>query len=209
MEAPKSFDAYDVIGIITPGTVVALLLVAEAPQFKVLLGSDGLSAGSFGLFVLLAFVLGHLVQAFGNLIEIFVWPICGLPTNRARLANQKLLTNAQHSALQVKVDAMEGGAVDMPKITRADWRAITDRAYGKVNAAGRSARIDVCNRNYGMCRGLVAAISLCLAWWLYAHRDQPILVVILAVMLIAAISRMRRAGLHYARKLFQEFIDLP
>ena len=108
----------------------------------------------------------------------------------------------------MKVGTMEGGDADLTSFDAASWRAVTTRAFARVRNAGRSARIDVANRTYGLCRGLVAALALSLLWSLYAHRDQPALLVALVIMIAAAAWRMRRAGLHYARALFLEFIDL-
>lgn len=208
MESTKGFDAYELIGIIVPGTVIAVLLAVEAPLFRSMLGKNGLTVGDFGLFVLVAFVFGHLVQAFGNGLERAVWPRSGLPTNLVLNADQTLLSPAQRTALQTRVAAMEGDTGDLAALDRDVWRAITTRAYARVRSAGRSMRIDIANRTYGLCRGLVAALSLALFWCIYAHRTEPALLVALAAMIVAAWWRMRRAGLHYARALFLEFIDL-
>lgn len=208
METTKGFDPYEIIGIITPGTLVTLLLASEAPVFRSLLSKDGLSIGDFGLFVLIAFVFGHLIQALGNLLEYVAWPKSGLPTNRVRDLSQKLLTSTQLASLQTKISVMEGSEVDIASTNRDTWRAITTRAYARVRSSGRSQRIDVANRTYGLCRGLFAATTICLLWYFYAHRDQHDVMMVLAVMIVAAIWRMRRAGVHYARALFLEFIDL-
>jgi hypothetical protein len=208
MEVGKGFDPYEIIGIIVPGTVIALLLAVEVPLFRSLLGGQGMTVGDLGLFVLVAFVFGHLVQAFGNLVEPPIWLGAGLPTNLVLSPSQSLLSPAQRTSLQTEVEGMEGTAVDLATLSRAQWRSITTRAYARVRAAGRSHRIDIANRTYGLCRGLVAALSLALAWCVYSHRDQSALIAGLALMIGAAIWRMRRAGLHYARALFLEFIDL-
>jgi hypothetical protein len=208
VETAKGFDPYEIIGIIAPGTVVALLIAIELPLFRSLLGSEGLSVGDFGLFVLLAFVLGHLVQAVGNLVELALWARSGLPTNLVRSDSQVLLSPAQRATLATRVSAMEGETVDLTTVARHAWRAMTTRAYARVRAAGRSARIDIANRTYGLCRGLVAALLLTLLWCIYAHWDEPGLNAALVLMIAAAAWRMRRAGHHYARALFLEFIDL-
>lgn len=41
MEAPKAFDPYEIIGVIAPGTVLAVLLALEAPALRVLLVTKG------------------------------------------------------------------------------------------------------------------------------------------------------------------------
>lgn len=207
-DTAKAFDAYEVIGVITPGTVVTLLLALEWPAFRALIGNDGLSIGDLGLFVLVAFVVGHLIQAVGNLVEFAVWPIGGLPTNWVQSAKQTLVSADQREALIQRVAAMEGRTIDIAHCTRAAWRAITSRAYGRVRAAGHSYMIDSANRTYGMCRGLTAAIAICLAWHVLFGTPARGPVIALIAALVAAVWRMRRAGTHYARSLIQAFIDL-
>ena len=194
MEATKGFDPYEIIGIIIPGTVITLLLASEAPVFRSMLGSEGLTVGDFGLFVLVAFVFGHLVQAFGNLIELAVWPRCGLPTNLVLSQEQTLISLPQRGTLQMCVAAMEGEASNLGSLNRPEWRAITTRAYARVRSAGRSPRIDIANRTYGLCRGLVAALSVVLLWCVNAHWDQLGLLFALVGMIIAAIWRMAPVG---------------
>lgn len=75
MDASKSFDAYEVIGVITPGSVVALMLALQWPEFRTLLGQEGLSVGRLGVFVVAAFVLGHLVQGIGNILDNLFWAL--------------------------------------------------------------------------------------------------------------------------------------
>ena len=208
-DAAKTFDAYEVIGIITPGAVVALMLTVEWPGFRALLGDKGFSAGDFGLFVLVAFVLGHLTQALGDIIQPVVWLPNGLPTNWLRRNRQELIEPKQHVAFLKAVKAMEEGADDLSKLDRKKWYAITSRAAGRLRAAGRSGRIDIANRTYGLSRGLTAAFLGCLVWYGLMHRDEPVRIVLLAVGLLAAVWRMRVAGMNYARALALDFIDLP
>jgi hypothetical protein len=207
-DAVKAFDPYEVIGIITPGIVVALMLTMEWPSFRTLLSEKGLSIGDFGLFVLVAFVLGHLIQAVGNLIEPIIWFPSGLPTNWVRSTSQSLVTPEQRNALGAAVAKMEGTAQDISKISRSQWLAVTTRAYGRLRMAGRSGRVDFANRTYGLSRGLSAALLACLAWYAVAHRHDFVALLILAAALGAAVSRTRRAGIYYARALVLEFITL-
>ena len=209
MEGAKSFDAYEVVGVIAPGVVVTLLLALEYPALRSLLGKDGLSVGDLGLFLALAFILGHLLQALGNILELVVWPDGGLPTNGVRFTKNKLVTAAQRTALQAKVAAMEGDPKALETYDRAAWRAVTTRAYGIVRAASRTTRIDNANRTYALGRGLTAAFGVCLVWYLVMHRHDWNTIAALAVMLAASVWRMRRAGVHYARALVLEFIDTP
>jgi len=209
MDTSKAFDPYDIIGVITPGFVVAFLLMVEWPELKALVGKDGLTLADLGILVLAAFVLGHLVQGLGNLLEMIVWAPAGMPTAWVRKAGQSLVTLAQRNALAAKVSEMEGGPMDLATFTRKDWRVITMRMYGRVRTAGRSARVDGCNRTYGMFRGLSAAFLAAVVW--YAVKDISNLVPVLLTggMTVAALFRMYRVSIQYGRNLILEYIDLP
>lgn len=208
MEVKSPFDTYEFIGVITPGAVTALLLVVESRELRRLLGDNGMSIGDFGLFVVIAFVLGHLVQSVGNLIEPIVWPVSGLPTNRLRHKKQKLISDQQQRMLIDRVAAMEGAETPLENYDRTAWGAVMYRAYSRVRNAGRSARIDVANRSYGLFRGLSAAFAIAVVWSGLIEREDPMLFVLFVLMLLASVSRMRRSGSQYARALALEFIDL-
>jgi hypothetical protein len=82
----------------------------EWPPFRTLVSEKDLSIGAFGLFVLVAFVLGHLIQGVGSVIEPIIWFPSGLPTNWVRSTSQRLVTPEQRSALEAAVAKMEGSA---------------------------------------------------------------------------------------------------
>lgn len=81
MEISKSFDAYDVIGIIVPGSVISVVLALLWQPFMALLGNDGVSVGGLGVIVFASFVFGHLLQVGGNALEKIVWAWPRMPTD--------------------------------------------------------------------------------------------------------------------------------
>lgn len=209
MDSSKAFDAYEVIGVVTPGAVVTLLLALQWPEFRTLLGEEGFSIGGLGFFVIVAFVLGHLTQALGNVIDAAVWLIPGMPTAWVRSQKQSLISPSQRGQLQVKVTAMEPDITDISQIDRRCWRSVSGRMYARVHAAGRSSRIDTFNRIYGLSRGLAAAFvaaAVCLAFDAGGFTAEVGITTALAVV---AVLRMCRSALHYARSLFLVFVDLP
>lgn len=209
MEMTKTFDAYEVIGVITPGAVIALLLSTEWPELRALMSTDGLSLGDLGLFLVVAFVMGHLLQALGNLVDGIVWALPGLPTAWVRSPRQTLVSGRQRDALGVRVAAMEGETPDIATIGRDEWRSITNRMYARVRTAGRSARIDGCNRTYGLSRGLAAAFLSAAGWYLFKEPGVSQHLTIACILTVVALYRMWRVSVHYARGLFLEFLDLP
>lgn len=208
MDVSKTFDPYEVIGVITPGAVVALLLAIEWPELRDLMGTQGLSIGDLGLFILIAFVLGHLTQALGNVIDGLVWSAPGMPTMWVRSPRQTLISPRQRDQVQSKVATMEEVPVELATTKRVVWRSITSRMYTRVRSAGRSGRIDSCNRIYGMSRGLAAAFVAAAAWYWFKEPGLSVHFGVAVGLAIMAIYRMWRVSVHYARALFVEYVDL-
>lgn len=204
-----TFDTYEVIAITVPGVLVALLLSIESTQFLSLLGKDGITVGGFGLFTLLAFVLGHLVQSLGNFLETVFWLPKGMPTNWVRSDRQTLITASQRRILEERIATLERHEGPLEKQSNEDWQNVVRRLYGLVRNAERAGRIDRANRIYGLSRGLASALAVWEAWYMIEHRDEWETIAVVAVLFVSAILRMRRAAVDYARALYQEFIDLP
>ena len=64
-----SFDAYEYVGVAVPGTLPTLAATILFPEIGALVGTYGIELGGLGLFLIMSFVVGHVVQAVGNLIE--------------------------------------------------------------------------------------------------------------------------------------------
>jgi len=208
MDAPKIFDPYDVIGVITPGIVLALLLVLHSSELRALLGDEGLTVGDLGLFVMVAFVLGQMLTAIGRIVEIVVFAGADLPTDTLRKTRQRVLTTEQCKALEVKAGLMEGVLIELSRVGRQDWRIITARMASRVRAAGRGQRFEIHNRTFGMARGLTAAFSIVAGVYAWLHLQRVDVIALAVVLAFAAAMKMRSAGNHYARGLFIEFLDL-
>lgn len=201
------FDAYEVTGVIVPGSILAGMAAMEVSEFRLLLGTDAASLGGLGLFIIAAFVLGHLVQAFGNLIERFVWFFGEWPTDGVRSKDQRLLSSDQQDQLQTLIGKMEGRERRLEEYSSKDWNAVTARIASKLRNASLSAQVDVANRNYGLFRGITASLILVIAWNIALSETNITLVTVLAVALTAAVLRMRRFGRLYARNLFLSFLN--
>ena len=92
-------------------------------------------------------------------------------------------------------------------MTRAEWFVVTRRMYAIVSHAGRSGRIDIFNGNYGMFRGIAAAMLVLIAASLVeVGWEHPRRYAIFGGALILALLRMHRFGVHYARELFVQLL---
>jgi hypothetical protein len=205
----QSFDAYEYVGVIAPGSVVALGLIAQWPELRALIRIDGFSIGDLGAVVLAAFVLGHLVQGAGNILETVLWaPFGGMPS-RWVLKPGRLISKAQREALARRLPELIDQAVNLDEIRRSEMASLVSQIFSRVRSAGRADRIDAYNRTYGLMRGLTAAF-LMLAVWL-AATQWPELKYAGFALVAATLAWFRawRFGRYYGRDLYVEFLNLP
>lgn len=201
----QNFDPYEYIAIITPGSVVAAGVVLLWPEARALVEIDGLSVGDLGMFLICAFVAGHLVQGLGNLVEWLAWaPFGGLPSRWLRRSTA-LVAPAQREAFLVKLSELSG--VDAPEsLGGRQFDGLIRQAYAQVAAAGRTTRIDMFNRTYGLMRGLTAAFLLLGAWFLIVRWPDFHYALVAAVAGIIAALRAWRFARYYSRELVAEFL---
>jgi len=209
MEITKTFDAYDVIGVIVPGSVIAGMLAMQWPPFLLLLGQNGISIGGLGVFVFASFVFGHLVQAGGNALEKMMWILPGMPTDWVRKSPCPLISADQLAQLQSRVSVMEPSTGHLSSIGKRQWRRVVARIDGRVRNAGRSGRVDVFNRTYGLFRGLSTAFLVCGIWYICVGSGLTVEGIVAFTLSGVAAFRMWRYGVHYARCLILSFIELP
>jgi len=207
----RKFDFYEFAGVIAPGATLLVGLAILYPSVGQLLACGGLSLGDFGLFSLLAYVAGHLLQVVGNLGEECMWFLAGgWPTDWPRRQRGNLLAKEQIHAIAPMVRRMLAVQVeDIANLSRKEWWPIARQAYAAVSAAGRSDRLDVFNGNYGLCRGVAAAFFSILLLTLIERGLAPAQAELaLLAGFVAASYRAFRFGRHYARELFVQFLQL-
>jgi len=209
----REFDFFEFASVILPGTLALFFGAVLSPMFKTVLLGGKFDLGELGVFVLLAYVTGHLIQSVGNLWEPLFWKVQGgVPTSWIRREDQDLISDPQVNLLRKQIP--EKLRLDLPlnlsEIPPKRWRSITAQMYAAVESASRSKRVDAFNGNYSLLRGIASALLLLEAAICCLH-PQPFKRLILGVfiLLCLAIYRMRRFGLAYARELFIQFIQLP
>jgi hypothetical protein len=201
----RTFDFYEYAGFIIPGAVVVMAVVWLFPESRALFSKEGVTLGELGLFVIIAYAAGQLVQAIGNFLEWLWWkPWGGMPTGR--VLTGKLLIPEQHQRLIEALRPALGGA-DPSKIPEAQRRAIVREVYAEVLGAGKAARIDTFSGSYGLMRGLAAAFVVAFVLAIVAGKGATVLGV-LAVLFLLALHRMHRYSRHYATELFVQFLAL-
>src|SRR6266498_4439013 len=127
----RKFDFYEFAGVLCPGAVVVFGLARLYPALAPLVSKDEISFGDLGLFVILSYVAGHLVQAFGNVIEKIWWFFWGgLPSDWVRSEHQHLLTKEQKDHLNAAFEKLSGIHIKpIPQLTKKEWFSITRQIY--------------------------------------------------------------------------------
>jgi hypothetical protein len=200
----RSFDFYEYAGVIIPGAVLTLGFVLLFPDYRALFGKDGVTFGELGLFVVVAYAAGQLVQGVGNWIEWIWWKAWGGVPSR-RVLSGHFLSADQHE--RVVAALREDGNVtsDVSTCSSSECLAIVREVYSVVSGSSKAGRVDIFNGNYGLLRGLAAAFliliiaSITLAKGLFVIAS-------LGMLLVLALQRMHRFGKHYAVELFVQYL---
>jgi hypothetical protein len=77
----RQLDFYEFTGILLPGAIVMTALVLLFPGWGLPTLVKDVSVGGLGIFIVLAYAVGHIVQAVGNVVESAWWKCWGgMPT---------------------------------------------------------------------------------------------------------------------------------
>ena len=209
----KDFSFYEFVGVIAPGTVFLVILFQAFPEAIKVFDAKNLSLGAFGIFVIIAYTVGHLIQSIGNIIESLWWRIWGgMPTNW--IINDKkcdYLSKEQLEALPLKITTVLSieAKLSLSDYEPKQWLPITRQIYAAVKQANASERIDIFNGNYGFFRGIAAALATSLIMLIikFDISNLWILLIIIASF-VMAVARMHRFAKHYARELFVQFLQI-
>ncbi len=217
----KNFDFYEFNGLLLPGILALFGVSLLSTGFLSVVGGSSLTVGDLGLFVVLAYIVGHLVQAMSTVLEPFLWNRGGgMPTARIQKEKPRWLTPEQYaqldSHLKKKLNLSPNG--NLQDVASNEWFGITRQVYAAVAAQGRAARVDTFNGTYGLLRGLLTVLlSLIILTSTVAYKvplgnvQDQYLVALLALVFCTYLifNRMKRFGGDYAQELFVQFLQLP
>lgn len=206
----RKFELYEFLGYVSPGILFLVSLGYIWPTKISDLVSKDVTIGGVAIGVIFAYAAGQLLQAIGNLLENIVWKCCGgkptdwLRTNKHNLIDSKQLPKVEESLKKMLSD--NTFRLDN-SIEEKGWYSITRQIYALVAAAGHTKRIDTFNANYGLCRGLAAALLVLLFVNLMCNFRGWQIHIILSVLCGLAIYRFYRFGVIYARELYVQFLQ--
>src|SRR5262249_40844210 len=138
----RAFDFYEYAGVLVPGAVLVMGLLWVFPEGRALLAKDGVTLGELGLFVIIAYAAGQLVQAIGNYSEWAWWKAWGIPS--ANVLGGKYVTEHQHRRIldAICVQGISCDPQHIDKLSRAQQLAIAREVYSVVAAGKRAGRVD-------------------------------------------------------------------
>lgn len=207
----RKFDYYEFVGYIAPGSILLIGLGLLFPLIGTLVTAQAISLGGFGIFLILAYVAGHLIQAVGNMLEtIWWWLRGGWPSDWVLKDSKHFLTEEQRDAVKIGITKKLG--LNIPtgnsKNDKQSRRSITTQVYSIVKDAKRSESIDIVNGSYGLNRGLAASfISLAFVALLAGMDISWDIYGLLCFVSGIALYRMHNFGRLYSNILFIQFIS--
>lgn len=205
----KEFSFYEFTGVVVPGATLLLSLALTVQPLKDFLSSEKFGAGQLGLFLIASYIIGHLVQGVGNILEKALWAFRGMPSTWIRRDKPPYLSDGQTKRLRDVMTQLLGHEV--PPLQDLDIRAcggLVGQLYAKLEKEGRTARIEVFNGNYGLFRGIASALLVAVAGTALKHGLWTSSTAIMSAVFILALIRMHRFGVHYASELYKQALNL-
>jgi hypothetical protein len=206
----KNLSFYEQAGIVVPGSVLLFGLLLISPDLSHIFAKDGITVGGLGIFVLLSYAAGHLVAAFGNVLEaILWWPFGGMPSNWVIDQRRSFLTNEQTALLESRLHSRLGlGEIKVYGMNRAAWNKTFQQLYRDVLGT-KPGRSETFNGNYGLNRGLASAtLALAVVVPFFIVKPWLASAALLAVSVVY-LYRTYRFGVHFAREVVTHFLLLP
>ena len=163
-----SFDFYEYVGYIVPGSVLLVCLMSFCPWMRAMF--TGGIAAEIGRFLIVTFLLGHFLHAVAHGVEYLNQSSCegGVydenllvtnPDDRTLLSDSEylLLHDKILSYFKVEIKKLKPLGEDDNFIT---WCNITLRIQDLVHHDRRGALLDTFIKDYGLYLGLTTAFAL-------------------------------------------------
>ena len=206
----KTLSFYEQVAILIPGAICLFALLLIIPELKSsFAAADGITVGGLGLFLILAYGTGHAVAAIGNLLEsAFGWFFGGMPSDWVVKDGQHLIQPEQLKLLEDRITERLGfSSPALHGLPKKRWKAIFGQLYRHVLTTN-PGRIETFNGNYGLNRGLSAALLAVTILVIIARPNHWIALAIgTAVLAGIYLIRMHRFGVHFAKEVLFCFLN--
>jgi len=199
-----NFDGFEFTGLIAPGSVVVIAVALLFPHV-VRIGDPTVT---IAVAIVVAYIVGHLVSAIGNLAELALQKM--RPTGPASLSvgewTGRYISHDQeprlHSSVRVKLHRSDFS----DEADAEERRTILKQMFLAVVASGHGQRVDTFNGLFNLSRGLAVSFFIAGILGVVSAHYQAVLWSALAIGL--ALFRAWKFRDAYSRELFQQFLLL-
>jgi hypothetical protein len=206
----KELTFYEQVGILIPGAILVFSLTLLFSGWGKIFGSDGITVGGLGLFLIIAYGAGHAVAAVGNGLERLFWAAFGGMPSEWFVSRRPKLALSNEQVERVRGRIMERFRYQAPQVqelSRTNWRPIFAQIYRDVLSCN-PGRVEVFNGNYGLNRGLAAAFVADTAIILIVRPTNAIVIAAgTFAFAVLFLYRMHRFGVHFAREVYYCFMN--
>lgn len=202
------FDPYEFVAVAIPGALPTLTISLLVPEVAAVVMANGVDLGAFGIFLIVSFVVGHVVQLIGTVIEQIEGFMTLGSIDLAVRDERRPTHSEQWGRFIVRINA--AGISGETGITNKTWPGIRREVYARLAAGGRTERIDIFNRTYGLCRGMVAGaiISAGVTTFLGGDNKWQLSTMIIVCLALPLYVRMRRFSKYYLNEVVSQFLSL-
>ena len=206
----RTFSIYEFGGILAPGSIVLIAAMFFFPQFGVILSKQNLSVGDLGIFVILAYVAGQLIQTVGNFLEMVIWKLFGgwpqtwLLKSRALALDSSQLERLRESVkndFDFKIPERDS------HVFRKSWLTISREIHVKLLRKKEGKRLEIFNGYYGLNRGVSAAFLSIAVFLTFREPHNPLYLIFFSLAGLAA-YRMYRFSIHFSRELIYQYLSM-
>ncbi|HSA84152.1 MAG TPA: hypothetical protein VLF20_04680 [Patescibacteria group bacterium] len=213
MDKSQLFEFYEILALILPGSVLLFGLSKLFPSMMLFSIDKDFSAGEFGIFIIIAYAVGHIVQVLGGGIE-FIWrKFRGNPTEWIDIGKKQLIFDNQTKDLEQRLAKRLNIPLEefhLHELTRRQWLNAIKQMQISVELAGKTGRLEKFQAIYMMCRGLIATLVIlaCSSAFVITHHSWyiPYLLLSFAAILLYRMGKFERASV---RELVIQFLQLP
>lgn len=198
----KEFSFYEFVGLLVPGVTLLFcsgLIVQQVYQKTII---DFTTVGESIVFLIMAYGIGHIIQAIGNVFEAIMWLVFGgMPTQwltKKACLSQDLFDEDQSGEIKEKI-FNQFGEKPLKDYGRDvyNWLSLKEKITEK--------RIDVFNANYSLFRGLtVTFYALAVIVWI--HLGWRLMLVPFTLGFLSNFRMFRFAKL-YAVEVFRTYLN--
>lgn len=198
------FDPFDFVSLIVPGSLIIVAVTIAFPN-PLIGGLDEVTLGKVGIALVAAFIVGHFVQALGDVIEFLYWaPFGGRPTTWVAKEKQGLLVDAQLSRLSTLIK----DELKFKTLQSLEKPSAISEINAKVRSSGSADRIEKFSQSYVLLRGLTVAFLLVSVLSIVHKNANPAVAIGMIGAAMISVFRMHRFAEHYAREVYTEYLAI-